>query len=258
VAKSPPLFAIVFVNSKCYNKGMTTINDQYGFSSKEELFPGVWVYRDVIKKDLDVINRLNEIGESAVKEGDSRYSWTFGFVGYSERRPSYRDCEDIKIGDIPSPANETQKLVNNLWSDLRKAQDDAVKDYCNRFNVKMNYWEVMNCIRYGKGQHFQEHADHGFSYSATVSLVAYVNDDYEGGNLFFPKIGLDIKPKAGDLYIFPSTYLFSHRAMPVEDGMKFSIVTMLDYNDHAHKPEFFEMRSRWVEEDAKTGKNSYA
>lgn len=237
---------------------MTTINDQYGFSSKEELFPGVWVYRDVIKKDLDVINRLNEIGESAVKEGDSRYSWTFGFVGYSERRPSYRDCEDIKIGDIPAPANETQKLVNNLWSDLRKAQDDAVKDYCNRFNVKMNYWEVMNCIRYGKGQHFQEHADHGFSYSATVSLVAYVNDDYEGGNLFFPKIGLDIKPKAGDLYIFPSTYLFSHRAMPVEDGMKFSIVTMLDYNDHAHKPEFFEMRSRWVEEDAKTGKNSYA
>ena len=122
----------------------------------------------------------------------------------------------------------------------------------------MNYWEVMNCIRYGKGQHFQEHADHGFSYSATVSLVAYVNDDYAGGNLFFPKLGLDIKPRAGDLYIFPSTYLFSHRAMPVEDGMKFSIVTMLDYNDHAHRQEFFEARARWLVEDEKTGKNSYA
>jgi hypothetical protein len=237
---------------------MTTINNQYGFSSKEELFPGVWVYRDVITKDLDVINRLNQIGEASIRDGESRFGWTFGFVGYSEKRPSYRDCEDIKVGEISNPTNETQKLVADLWSDLKRVQDVAVKDYCNKFNVKMNFWEVMNCIRYGKGQHFQEHADHGFSYSATVSLVAYVNDDYEGGNLFFPKLGLDIKPKAGDLYIFPSTYLFSHRAMPVTEGQKFSIVTMLDYNDHAHKQEFFEMRSKWVEEDAKTGKNSYA
>jgi hypothetical protein len=237
---------------------MTTTNSPYGFSSKEELFPGVWVYRDVIKKELNVIDRLNSIGEASIRDNESRFSWTFGFVGYSEKRPSYRDCEDIKVGEINNPTNETQTLVADLWSDLKKVQDVAVQDYCNKYNVKMNFWEVMNCIRYGKGQHFQEHADHGFSYSATVSLVAYINDDYEGGNLFFPKIGLDIKPKAGDLYIFPSTYLFSHRAMPVIEGQKFSIVTMLDYNDHAHKQEFFEARARWVEEDAKTGKNSYA
>lgn len=236
---------------------MTTTNNQFGFSSKEELFPGVWVYRDVITKDLDVINRLNKIGEAAEADKDSRFAWTFGFVGYNTRLPSYRDCEDIKISEVDNPYNQTTKLVGELWSDLKRVQDVAVQDYCSKFNVKMNYWEVMNCIRYGKGQHFQEHADHGFSYSATVSLVAYVNDDYEGGNLFFPKLGLDIKPRAGDLYIFPSTYLFSHRAMPVESGMKFSIVTMLDYNDHAHRPEFMEMRSKWIEEDAATGKNSY-
>lgn len=237
---------------------MTTTNNQYGFSSKEELFPGVWVYRDVITKDLDVINRLNKIGESAVQDKEPRFDWTFGFVGYNTKLPSYRDCEDIKIAEITNPYTQTQKLVGDLWSDLRKAQDFAVQDYCSKYSVKMNYWEVMNCIRYGKGQHFQEHADHGFSYSATVSLVAYVNDDYTGGNLYFPKLGLDIKPRAGDLYIFPSTYLFSHRAMPVEDGMKFSIVTMLDYNDHAHKEEFINMRAKWIEQDALTGKNSYA
>jgi predicted 2-oxoglutarate/Fe(II)-dependent dioxygenase YbiX len=231
------------------------MNNIYNFSSKEQLFPGVWVYRDVIKKEIDVINRLNVIGQSAIEDKESRYEWTFGFVGYSEKRPSYRDCEDIKVGEISNPQSKTQSLVSDLWQDLKQHQLPAVEDYCNMYNVKMNYWEVMNCIRYGKGQHFQEHADHGFSYSATVSLVAYVNDDYEGGNLYFPKLNLDIKPKAGDLYIFPSTYLFSHRAMPVESGMKFSIVTMLDYNDHAHRQEFMQMRSKWVEEDLSTGKN---
>lgn len=237
---------------------MTNLNETYAFSSKEMLFPGVWVYRNVIKKETDVINRLNEIGNSATSENDSRYEWTFGFVGYSEKRPSYRDCEDIKIGEIKNPRSTTESLVNSLWSDLRDSQMPAVKDYCDMYNVKMNYWEVMNCIRYGKGQHFQEHADHGFSYNATVSLVAYVNDEYEGGNLYFPKLNLDIKPKAGDLYIFPSTYLFSHRAMPVESGMKVSIVTMLDYNDHSHRQEFMQMRSKWVEEDLATGKNQNA
>jgi hypothetical protein len=237
---------------------MTNLNSDYSFSSKEQLFPGVWVYRDVIKKDIDVINRLNQIGESAINDGDSRYSWTFGFVGYNEKRPSYRDCEDIKVGEILHPRSNTEKLVSDLWSDLKNHQSTAVDDYCKMYNVKMNYWEVMNCIRYGEGQHFQEHADHGFSYSATVSLVAYVNDEYEGGNLYFPKLNLNIKPKAGDLYIFPSTYLFSHRAMPVKSGMKFSIVTMLDYNDHAHRQEFMQMRSKWVDEDLVTGKNQNA
>jgi predicted 2-oxoglutarate/Fe(II)-dependent dioxygenase YbiX len=231
------------------------MSNLYNFSSKEQLFPGVWVYRDVIKKEIDVINRLNQIGNAAIEDKEPRYEWTFGFVGYSEKRPSYRDCEDIKVGEISSPQSKTQQLVSDLWKDLKNHQLPAVDDYCSMYNVKMNYWEVMNCIRYGKGQHFQEHADHGFSYSATVSLVAYVNDDYEGGNLYFPKLNLDIKPKAGDLYIFPSTYLFSHRAMPVESGMKFSVVTMLDYNDHAHRPEFMQMRSKWIEEDSSAGKN---
>ena len=234
---------------------MNNIDDQYGFTSKEQLFPGVWVYRNAIKKDISVIEQLNKIGESAETEGDTRYKWTFGFVGYSEKRPDYRNCEDIKVGEIKNPKTKTEQLVSSLWEDLKKSQDSAVKDYCQMYSVKMNYWEVMNCIRYGEGQHFQEHADHGFSYSATVSLVAYVNDDYEGGELFFPKINLNIKPQAGDLYIFPSTYLFSHRAMPVKSGMKFSIVTMLDYNDHAHRQEFYEMRLKWVEEDSLTGKN---
>lgn len=217
--------------------------------NKEELFPGVWVYRDAITKDINFIERLNEIGRSAEEENDTRFAWTFGFVGYSQKMPDYRNCEDIKVAEIKEPRNKTEKLVGDLWNDLRKAQGIAVDDYCKKYSLIMNYWEVMNCIRYGEGQHFQEHADHGFSYSATVSLVAYPNDDYEGGNLVFPKLGLDIKPRAGDLYIFPSTYLFSHRAMPVKSGMKFSIVTMLDYNDHAHRQEFMEMRSKWVEQD---------
>ena len=97
----------------------------------------------------------------------------------------------------------------------------------------------MNFIKYNEGQHFQYHHDHGFSYNCTVSLVAYPNDDYVDGGLHFQHQDLLVKPRAGDLYIFPSTYMYSHRAMPVTSGTKYSIVTMLDYSAKFHGPEMF-------------------
>lgn len=205
------------------------------WSSKEELFPGVWVYRDVLTKDLDLINRL----EQALSGSNGAYTWQEATVGYREKMPEYRDCVDFKIKKLDYPNKDKgQIILDEIWQDAHDAQSPAVQDYCARYNIQMNYWEAMNFIRYGEGQHFQEHADHGYSYYCTLSMVGYLNDDYEEGGLNFGKLGLDIKPRAGDLYLFPSTYLFSHRAMPVKSGIKYSVVTMLDYNDKAHTPAF--------------------
>jgi 2OG-Fe(II) oxygenase superfamily len=211
--------------------------------TKELLFPGLWVYRNVISDEVDAINRIENIISSSV---NSETVWKDATVGYHQKIPSYRDCVDFKLGNNPYAVTAEQITLNKLWQDLHDVQNIAVVDYCNAHNIQMEYWEVMNIVKYGPGQHFQEHADHGFSYSATVSLVAYPNDDYEGGELTFPKLGLKIKPKAGDLYIFPSTYIYSHKAEAVTSGQKYSIVTMLDYNDHAHNQKFYEMRQELV------------
>jgi predicted 2-oxoglutarate/Fe(II)-dependent dioxygenase YbiX len=72
-----------------------------------------------------------------------------------------------------------------------------------------------------------------------VSLVAYINDDYEGGELSFRLQNLKIKPEAGDLFIFPSTFMYPHKAEVVTSGIKYSIVTMLDYNKKFHTPAMY-------------------
>ena len=199
------------------------------WSNKEHLFHGIWVYRDVVKKELNITERIEDYISL------NNLEWQEAYVGYKEKIPEYRDCVDFKIKKLPE---YPKPIVDEIWQDLYDSQLSAVNDYCKMYNIEMNYWEAMNIIKYGPGQHFQEHADHGWSYIATVSLVAYPNDDYEGGELSFGKLGISFKPKAGDLYVFPSTYLFSHRAMPVTSGTKYSIVTMLDYNANAHTPEF--------------------
>jgi len=201
---------------------------------------GIVCYKGVIKKEIDVINRI----EAVVKPrgANEQFTWQPAYVGYQQLIPDYRDCVDFKYKktDIEQNKSPDSIKLQELWQDLYDVKSPCVDDYRKDYNIMdLKYWEAFNFIKYGPGQHFQEHHDHGFSYNCTVSLVAYPNDDYEGGSLYFRLQDLDIKADAGDLFIFPSNFMYPHRAMPVISGTKYSIVTMLDYNKKFHTNEMY-------------------
>jgi hypothetical protein len=219
-------------------KNFYTIEKQT-WTDVTDLGSGIFVYHNVINKELDVINRL----ESVVSDEKNSYNYSEAMVGYGMKMPEYRDCFDIKFKktDIEMDTSPASKTLQNLWEDVYFNKSQAVKDYCKRLNIgELRYWEALNFIKYGPGQHFQEHTDHGYSYNCVVSLVAYPNDDYVGGELEFRLQELKVKPRAGDLFIFPSNFMYPHRAMPVESGTKYSIVTMLDYSSKFHEENFYQ------------------
>ena len=89
-----------------------------------------------------------------------------------------------------------------------------------------------------KSVQFHQPKDHNLLYTPQVNLLgtvrkisvsAILNDDYEGGDLLFRHLDdqsnlkeVCIKPKAGDLVIFPS-YL-DHKVAPVTKGIRYSVV----------------------------------
>ena len=217
------------------------------WTEKVDLGNGIWVYKGVIKKEIDVVGRI----ESNLKpEGATTgYAWQPAYVGYRQLMPDYRDCNDFKFKktDIENDTSQTSLNLQALWQDLYDVKLPAVQDYSRMYSINnLKYWEAFNFIKYGPGQHFMEHHDHGFSYNCTVSLVAYPNDDYEGGELFFRLQNLKVKADAGDLFIFPSNFMYPHQAMPVTSGTKYSIVTMLDYSKKFHTPEMYD--PKWENE----------
>lgn len=212
--------------------------EEQTWSDITDLGNGIMVYHDVLKPELDIINRL----ETVVSDPTNNYNYAEAMVGYGMKMPEYRDCFDIKFKktDIEGDPSEASLKLQSLWEDVQFRKLQAVKHYTKQFNVgELRYWEALNFVKYGTGQHFQEHTDHGFSYNCVVSLVGYVNDDYEGGEINFRMQGVKIKPKAGDLFVFPSNYMFPHQAMPVKSGTKYSIVTMLDYSNKFHNDKFY-------------------
>lgn len=215
--------------------------DEVTWSSCEEVRPGsgIWVYHDVITPELNPIGRLEEILNSE----DNDYQYQEAMVGYSMKIPEYRDCLDFKYKehDFDHDTSEWGDKLRKLAQDTKARQLQVVKDYTRRYNIgELRYWEATNYVKYGPGQHFQEHHDHGYSYNCVVSLVAFPNDDYEGGELYFRLQNVLAKPRAGDVYIFPSNFMYPHRAMPVTEGTKHSMVTMLDYSDKFHSGVFLE------------------
>jgi hypothetical protein len=150
--------------------------------------------------------------------------------------PDYRDCVDLKMSPDHWPYltpefEEIKKCYDDVDSRLKK----CLEHYESMYNFKMDYMEAINFVRYKPGQHFAVHTDHGFSYTCTVSSVMYLNDEYDGGELWFPYLDITLKPKAGDVVLFPSTYIYAHASLKIKSGIKYSAVTMFDYNDNNHK-----------------------
>jgi hypothetical protein len=223
----------------------------------EYLHYGIIVYRDVFKKEWDLSNRL----EHSLGISESKYKWNESQTGYTSNDKDYRDSYDFKIKNLGNgllslgnatftteSKGDSEKMLESIYNDCYKAQLGPVEDYREMFSIApLKYWEAFNFVKYNPGQHFQIHSDHGYSYICTLSSVGYINDDYEGGELFFDKFGLKIKPKAGDLYLFPSSYVYSHASLPVTSGTKYAIVTMLDYLEAPHTPDYRDIEKRYIE-----------
>lgn len=55
-----------------------------------------------------------------------------------------------------------------------------------------------------------------------IAGLFYLNDDYEGGELYFPEQGIQFKPKAGAAYFFPGDKNYIHGVTEITAGTRFT------------------------------------
>jgi len=103
----------------------------------------------------------------------------------------------------------------------------AYKSLNPHLNVREDTY--VQILRYQPGQHYKLHVDNISGHmtwgARQLSAVCFLNDDYEGGQLEFPRQKRKIAPKAGRLVLFPSNFCFPHEAHDVLRGVKYTAVT---------------------------------
>ena len=193
---------------------------------------GVNVYSGAITKE-EGKNYIDALEKNLSSGG--RYRWNGAQVtSSSEVDLQARNAQDFKISSTGlGPRNEQNVELYDVHESVFQAVKQCVDDYGHYWGVGIASYEAFNFVKYdGPGTHFKIHADHGPTYVCTISVVVYLNDDYEGGEIWFPRMNsLSIKPKAGDIVVFPSTYIYEHASQDMISGVKYSVVIMTDYND---------------------------
>lgn len=81
-------------------------------------------------------------------------------------------------------------------------------------------------LRYGKNEEFRCHVDHvaGQQPMRMISMLAYLNEDFEGGVIEFPRQGIAYRPRKGAVLLFPSNFVYPHASTPVTSGTKYAVV----------------------------------
>ena len=112
----------------------------------------------------------------------------------------------------------------------------AIENTCRRYSEEFPLFSVQHMTdfrinRYSEGGFMSRHVDnihhsHGQQYGyPQVSILLYLNDDYEGGDFYVANKRFE--PEKGSGIIFPSNFMFPHEAKVVTKGTRWSIVAWL-------------------------------
>lgn len=198
---------------------------------RENLALGINLYHNVFSNPQEIINTL----ENTLSPNEQFFRWSPSLVNERENTAAARLCFDFKYSDMSyQQGNEKSEIINNLYNKVRDGINRCLADYQRNWNFNLGYLEAFNFVKYGTGEYFKTHVDHGPYNCYTTSIVVYLNDDYDGGEIDWIRLGLKVKPPAGSICLFPSDYVYEHESHLITNGIKYAVVVMSDYNDLNH------------------------
>lgn len=196
--------------------------------NRRQLAPGIFIYSQVLDSHTEMIKDIEEGAES------SQTLWVQSEIIQGEDSrvdKDYRDTYSITIGYSPIVLDQFSNLKESFNSSLSNiflaGFSSAELDYKIEHNLETTWHESYSILKYGKGQKFVNHVDDHKDYHRRVSVVYYMNDNYSGGEIVFPRFGITYKPLSDELLIFPSTYVYNHSVSPVVEGTRYSVVSWL-------------------------------
>jgi hypothetical protein len=197
-------------------QGFTEDADGNRFYFTNPGIPGVHIYDNVWPDSMPFFEGLLDKEFWDKHEGDQ----------------SYRKWVREDFFDNHEYTRQNGKQADTCWiyshPEANKAFGPILNSYCYHWNLDPKSRESLRITRYSNGEFFGAHADDTFATPRTVSMVYYPNDDYEGGELEFLHFGVKLKPKAGQLFVFPSGYSYEHMIHDIKDGNpRWTVVSFL-------------------------------
>lgn len=161
----------------------------------------------VIIKDFGIESENLLLKESF--DAADEYVWAEG----NGHRPSCYFSKNAPSSEFNS--DEVPRIVESI-------SDKAIAIFEKITGESMTYTKYGIVTRNFSDGYFL-HWDAENDPSIKYGIVYYVNSDFEGGELFYPKLNITYKPEAGDLIIHPGTLEYMHGVRDVKSGVRYSM-----------------------------------
>jgi len=180
-----------------------------------ELAPGIYVFDNVF---LDASQYIKDIEEQAIE-------WNTAEVLVDPKSSTSGKNVKARDTDIIQLHPGVTGILKDFKEEFQKNIDLKIEEYKQIYYATTVNIEPPQLLRYGFGQQFHNHIDdHPAIGTRRISLSYYINDNYEGGEIEFPRFNLKIKPKANQLIVFPSNYIYNHIVHAVTSGKRYVVV----------------------------------
>jgi prolyl 4-hydroxylase len=157
-----------------------------------------------------------------------------GFIDFSEKQGYEESLIRTREGEVMNKEIRDNDRV--IWDNPQIAEQiwEMVKDMLpadidGYEPIGLN--ERFRFYRYKDGQQFKPHVDGSFRRNETetskITLLLYLNEDFEGGNTTLVLEGQEVEPKEGMLFLFEHRIM--HCGRPVTEGTKYVLRTDVMY-----------------------------
>ena len=181
-------------------------------------------------KTYDVINK--DLCKRCIKSINKSNNWEqHTFYNELEKSSHARSGSDelSVLGFHKAPGEEKNMIMKALWSTIGK----YFKDLETPWFAQWNGYSGIRFNRYKKNKKMAFHCDHIHTIFdgkirgvPSLSVLGALNDNYEGGE-FIMFDNKEYKIKAGQVLIFPSSFMFPHKVNTVTKGERWSVAAWL-------------------------------
>lgn len=173
---------------------------------------------------------------------------------YSEALVGYDDSQTVTDHRKTKWLTLPSDVHANLYRTIYQIHEQHLMPVYDSTAVHV---EPPQFLRYDVDEHYDVHNDSESWVNGRlqrvverdISVLLYLNDDYEGGQIEFTKLGLTLKPKSGMLLAFPSYLEFEHKVHPVTKGVRYTIVSWIATEKRIYARPYdtpTDLRGAWV------------
>jgi hypothetical protein len=175
--------------------------------------------------------KLIDLFEKTQNEAVTEWNPWYAYGDYPQNQ--YGDIKLLKRKNLKNILNEKEKEDSLFVIDtIVESMILCAKQYAEIFNIENTKVEyaadilrenetTIGIYKYFEGEGMGPHVDYNEDNNyLEYTIVVYLNDDYEGGELYFNEFDIKVKPKAGSIIMYPSTFPYTHEALKVISGRK--------------------------------------